>query len=153
MQRSDLYEYGDPPTFKEISEFVNNELWDDFNIFLQNTYHVLPKITYSKCPMQKGWNIKYQKSGKSLCVLYPMAGLFTALVVVGEKEISDAESLLPSFSEYTKNLIQNTRFSAGGKWLMIKVDGKPVLEDVINLISIRVKPRIEKQIYKESIFK
>jgi hypothetical protein len=28
----------------------------------------------------RGWNIKYQKSGKSICTIYPQQGYFLALV-------------------------------------------------------------------------
>lgn len=141
MEWSKLFEQSNQPTLDDISKFVNNELWQELNSFLQNAYHVLPKLTYSKCSMQKGWNLKYQKSGKSLCVFYPMPGYFTALVVVGEKEKFEVELLLPLCSEYTKTLFKSTEYSAGAKWMMMNVMDKQVFEDVKNLIKIRVKAR------------
>jgi hypothetical protein len=45
---------------------------------------VKPKLSYSGCSMDggawKGWNVKYKKSGKVLCSLYPKQGYFLALV-------------------------------------------------------------------------
>jgi hypothetical protein len=77
--------------------------------------------------MKPGWNVKYQKSGKSLCTLYPMEGFFIALVVIGNKESFEAELMLPLLSSYTQSLYQNTAFSAGGRWLMINVTDQTIL--------------------------
>lgn len=139
MEWSELFEQSNLPTWDDIGKFVNNELWQELNSFLQTTYPVLPKLAYSKCSMQKGWNLKYRKSGKSLCTLYPMQGYFIVLVVIGEKEKTETELLLPLCSEYTKTLFENTAYGSGSKWLMMDVTEKPILEDVKNLIKIRAK--------------
>ncbi len=49
------------PTFEQINEFINNPLWDKLNKTLVSTYNVEPKLEYSKCSMQRGWNVKYKK--------------------------------------------------------------------------------------------
>ncbi|KAB2952754.1 DUF3788 family protein [Heliorestis acidaminivorans] len=36
---------------------------------MEEAYQAKPHITYSKCSAQPGWNVKYKKSGKSLCTL------------------------------------------------------------------------------------
>jgi len=141
MSWDNLFREDTQPTFDKISEFINNPLWEELNAYLQDTYKVRPKLSYSKCSAQRGWNVKYQKSGKSLCTLYPMAGYFIALVVIGNKEMSDAEVLAGGCSEYTRALFHNTAFSAGGKWLMINVTDKNILQDVKRLINIRVAPK------------
>jgi len=91
--------------------------------------------------MQPGWNVKYQKSGGSLCTLYPMKGYFIALVVIGNKESFEAELTLPLLSSYTQSLYQNTAFSPGGRWLMIEVTEPAILDDVIRLVRIRAKSK------------
>jgi hypothetical protein len=141
MEWSSLYTQSDLPTFADIGEYVGSELWETLNSFLQSTYHIQPKLFYSRCSMQSGWNIKYRKSGKSLCTLYPMEGFFIALVVIGGKESRKAELMLPSYSEYTQNLYQNTAFSAGGRWLMINVTEPAILNDVISLVQIRARSK------------
>jgi hypothetical protein len=141
MEWSTIYDQNRPPSLEAISSYVNTELWQRLNSFLQNTYHIQPKLSYSSCSMQPGWNVKYQKGGKSLCTLYPMEGFFIALVVIGSKESLEAELMLSSYSEYTQSLYRNTAYSAGGRWLMINVSESAILDDVINLIQIRVKPK------------
>ncbi|RDU24959.1 DUF3788 domain-containing protein [Anaerosacchariphilus polymeriproducens] len=141
MEWNLMYHKNNPPTLKDIDDYVNSELWGKLNSNLQNTYCVQPKLSYSQCSMQPGWNIKYQKSGKSLCTLYPMEGFFIALVVVGNKNRQETEFMLPLFSKYTQDLYQNTVFSTGGCWLMIHVTGLEVLEDVKSLIQIRMNTK------------
>lgn len=141
MEWNTLYEQNNPPTLDNVGEYVGSELWENLNSFLQGTYQIQPKFSYSRCSMQPGWNVKYQKRGKSLCTLYPMKGFFIALVVIGNKESFEAELMLPSFSKYTQSLYQNTAFSAGGRWLMINVTEPKILKDVISLVQIRAKSK------------
>jgi len=115
-------------------------LWVELETYLEDTYHVSPKMSYSKCAAQPGWNVKYQKGGKSLCTLYPMEDFFIALVVVGTKEEAEVEAAmtLGLFTDYLHEMYQRVAFSCGGRWLMIRVTERAVLEDVKRLISIRV---------------
>jgi hypothetical protein len=72
------------PTESEIRDFIGTELFTDLDNHLRDSYQVKPKVAYSNCAMDKnvwrGWNIKYQKSGKSLCTIYPQQGYFLVLV-------------------------------------------------------------------------
>lgn len=79
-----------------------------------------------------------------MCTLYPMDGYFIALVVVGKKEVTEAEFMLPTFSQYTQDLYNKTDFYIGGKWLMMHVTDIEILEDIKRLIRIRVKPKLSK---------
>jgi len=87
--------------------------------------------------MQFGWNVKYKKSGRALCTLYPMEGSFIALLVIGERERMETEQILPSFTEYVQGLYRETRPGTGQKWLMIHVADEQVLGDVKRCIAIR----------------
>jgi hypothetical protein len=100
-------------------------------------------MSYSKCSAQPGWNVKYQKSGKSLCTMYPMDGFFIALIVIGAKEEAEVEAAaaLGQFTPYMTELYRRTAFSCGGRWLMIRVTDREILEDVKKLIAIRVRPK------------
>lgn len=87
-----------------------------------------------------GWNVKYKKGSRALCTLYPRLGYFTCMVSVGRKETVQAELLLPSFDPYLQALYQKADVFNGGRWLMIDVISEPVLENVKELIQLRVKP-------------
>ena len=89
-----LYSEKEPPSWEQIAEYINDPLWTVFNQRIQSAYHCDPRLEYSRCSMQAGWNIKYKKSGRSLCTLYPMQGYFIALVVIGSRELTEAELLI-----------------------------------------------------------
>lgn len=145
MEWSILYDSSIVPGEENIREYVGKAepLWTELQNYLEDTYKVPSKMTYSKCSAQPGWNVKYQKSGKSLCTLYPMEDFFIALIVIGTKEEAevDAAMTLGAFSGYLRQLYERTAFSCGGRWLMISVTNRETLEDVKRLIAIRVKPK------------
>ena len=94
-------------------------------------------MEHSRCSMQAGWNIKYKKDGKSLCTLYPMQGYFIALVVVGSRELTEAEFLMPQCSDYVQTVFKNTKIGNGQKWLMLDVRDRGIMDDVFSLINLR----------------
>ncbi len=145
MTWCELYQSDNMPSFDDVEHYIGRggTLWTELLSYIEKTYRVQPKMTYSKCAAQPGWNVKYQKSGKSLCTLYPMNDFFIALVVVGTKEETEVELLLGMLTPYVAGLYRRTSFSCGGRWLMIEVKDKAVLNDVKLLTNIRVKPKIK----------
>lgn len=125
------------PPLEIISAYVNNPLWQQLREHLETECQSKPILEYSRCSMQKGWNVKYKKAGRTLCTLYPMEGFYIALVVIGEKERAEIELALPFFTEYLRKLYHETKTGMGQKWLMINVTDHAVLEDVKQCISLR----------------
>ena len=58
-----LYSNEKSPSLEQVSEYINNPLWEEFNSRIQSAYQVKPCMEYSLCSMQAGWNIKYKKTG------------------------------------------------------------------------------------------
>lgn len=137
----EMYGQETPPTDKQIQHYIGSALWDKLNDWLQKTYGAAPKYFFSRCSMQRGWNIKYHKGGRALCTLYPMDGYFLALVVVGERERPEVELMLDGMSEYTRRLYEQTPTGHGGRWLMLEVRDEEVLRDVQTLVFARKAPR------------
>ena len=132
-----LYSNVTPPTWEQITEYIGSPLWADFNERIQSAYQVKPCMEHSRCSMQAGWNIKYKKGGKSLCTLYPMQGYFIALVVVGSRELTEAEFLMPQCSDYVQTVFKNTKTGNRQKWLMLDVRDRGIMDDVFSLINLR----------------
>ncbi|AFL99612.1 MULTISPECIES: DUF3788 domain-containing protein [Desulfitobacterium] len=143
MNWSEAFNANRQPSDDDIKAFIGQGklLWSELFSYIDAAYQVKPKLAFSQCSAQPGWNVKYQKSGKSLCTLYPMEGFFIALVVVGAKEEETVEMALGTFTSYVQSLYRKTSFSCGGRWLMIEVREQPVLNDVKSLIAIRVRPK------------
>lgn len=141
MEWKDCFPAEVQPTEEQITAFIDNPLWAVCNQYLQQAYEAKPKYSYSGCSMQAGWNIKYAKAGKSLCTLYPMEGYFIGLVVVGKKEMSAAEELMPVLSPYIQKVFAEAKVGQGQKWLMLEIKQKEVLEDAWRLIALRREPK------------
>ncbi len=125
------------PSMNTVGSFVGNALWAELCACIEEKYQARPVLEYSSCSWQPGWNVKYRKSGRSLCTLYPMKGSFTALVVISERERCETEMMLPLFSEKLREAYASAKEGNGQKWLMVDVDNSQVLEDVKKLIEIR----------------
>ncbi len=141
MEWSEIFPQERRPGAEEIIQYINHPCYKELIAFIEEAYHLPAQIEYSKCSMARGWNVKYKKGGKSLCTVYPEAGAFYCMVVVGRAEAEEAETILPSCSEYIQSLYHNTQVMNGARWMMIEVSGADVLEDVKKLIQIRVRPK------------
>ena len=97
MLNYEKFEKATQPTEAELKEFANTALFDELDSHLREVYKVKPKIAYSSCAMDnniwRGWNIKYQKSGKSLCTVYPQEGYFLTLIPGNWFEVRSEETL------------------------------------------------------------
>ena len=140
MNWIDKFSIEDKPEIKDIDNYVDSHLWNDLCEFIECTYKINPKIEYSKCSGSPGWNVKYKKSNKSLCTLYPHKNYYTSLVCIGTKESSEAELMLASMSEYVQKLYNSVKLFNNSRWLMIDITTEEILDDVKKLVLIRVKP-------------
>lgn len=125
------------PSIATIGTYVNNPLFEHLCNYVETEFQSKPVLEFSRCSLQYGWNVKYKKAGRTLCTLYPMEGYFIALIVIGDREQTETELMLPFFTEYLQQLYRETQTGMGQKWLMINVTDDAVLEDVKQCISIR----------------
>ncbi len=130
------------PTEKDILYFLEKPVsiaWIDLTSFLNINYDFVPETTfYGK---KYGWTVRYRRSGKTLCSLFPEKGSFTILLVFGKNEIQKFEELKFEFSQEIVQLHENTKKLHDGKWLWIRVHKSEDLEDVKMLIVIKKKPK------------
>lgn len=126
--------------FEELFSYIEEPAlswWLDLNAFLQNTYKAKPKMSYSKCSMQKGWNVKYQKSGKSLCTLYPEKENFIVLIVIKMEMIPIIDDMKNDFEPAVLDVVKSARPFNGTKWLMIRVESAAILKNVRELLVLK----------------
>ncbi len=128
------------PSLSDIAAWVNNPLLEELADWMKETYQVESSIEFSRCSMDRGWNIKYKKGSKALCALYVRQGWFTALVTLGANQAAELETLLPTFSAAFRKLYEKTPLFNGGKWLVVDVKKPAQLEEVQRLILMKAKP-------------
>ena len=129
-------------TAEEISDYINEpgrKLWNELISFLQDRFRVNPKITYSVCSGKPGWNVKYQKSGKSLCTLYPEKDGFVALVVVKLDLLPVIEGLQAQLDAEIIDIVRQATPFNGTLWLMVPVCRETTLTGVKELLLLKAK--------------
>ena len=88
--------------------------------------------------MQLGIWLKFKKSGKTLCTIYPRENYFTVLVVVGKKEKDAVKAILQEFNPILRDIYCQTKDGNGQRWLMIDLEDKEnMYSDIFRLIDIR----------------
>ena len=127
------------PSDKELLTAISAaDLWLDLRQYLEQSYDFQPELVfYGK---KYGWTIRYRKSGKTLCSLFPEHGAFTVLVVLGRQEGEKAVEILDELSPATRALIGSTTQLHDGKWLWIRVLEQAHVEDVKLLLAAKRKP-------------
>lgn len=134
----DLKDPSHSPTLDEIGTYIQNPVFQKFCSEIKDAYKCTEKIEYSCCSMEPGWNVKFKKSGKSLCTLYPRESYFTAMIVVGRKEKESVEEILPECTSRLQEIYKETKEGNGQRWLMIDLeDHDSMYHDVLRLIKIR----------------
>ncbi len=126
------------PTLNEMGEYVRNPVFREFCGEIMGTYRCAEKIEYSSCSMERGWNVKFKKSGKSLCTIYPREQYFTVLLVVSRKEKEAVETIMPECCAALRDIYDRTREGNGQRWLMVDLEDRDELyRDVLRGIAIR----------------
>ena len=126
------------PSEYEMSNYINNELWDKFCEFMKSNYNVNPIFEFSKCSLEFGWNIKFKKGSRTLCTVYPRENYFCVMIVIGKKEKEQFENMFHSFCIEIQEIYGDTREFNNQKWLMIDLeDEDKKYEDVKKILNIR----------------
>lgn len=141
MSWAERYPQTAQPTQEEIDAYVNSPLWVELKAFLAEQYGAAPRMEYSRCGLEPGWNMKFKKGSRSLCTVYVRSGFVTAMVSIGPKDEDAVLTLLPACTAYTQDLYHRTASSKMGRWLMVDVTTPEILEDVKALMRLRVNTR------------
>lgn len=136
----DKFDRATEPTMDQVTNFVQNPLWNQLTDYIMQTYNVKPRFEYSGCNPD-GWNVKFRKAGRSLCTLYPMENYFICLIVISQKEKVDFNEQLESFTPYLQELNNTTKEGMGQKWLMINVKDEDILPDIKQCLALRAAKR------------
>lgn len=136
------------PSMEEMSTYIEGdaeEMWHEMIAYIEDNFKVKPNIVYSACSGKPGWNVKYKKSGKALCTLYPEKGFFIVLVVLGQDNRIIFDMDRSNYSKYVLEIYDKSAIFNGTKWLMINVTDRKILEDVKRLIQTKVQKNISNE--------
>ena len=146
MNWSELYPSDRKPTMDDIAEYVGEikDLWLSLTTYIETTYQIKPKLTYSGCGMKPGWNVKYQKSGQAFGTLYPLENAVDWMIIISYKLDSLMQETLPSLSNQTADLYRSAGdYMKLGKWMMMRIDSEQTLEDFKKIVAVKLPPKIK----------
>lgn len=128
------------PDMQQVGEYITGEAkfrWKYMVSEIETDFKAKPKIAYSVCAAKPGWNIKYKKSGKALCTLYPEEDGFVALVVLSLKDMDLFNTVRQGYTAYINKLYDDVKPFKGTKWLMINVTNQKIADDVLKLMHLK----------------
>ncbi len=138
MNMIDLKDKNVVPTLEELGQAVKNPVFLQFCSEIKDTWKCKEAIEYSSCSWEPGWNVKFRKSGKTLCTIYPRECYFTVMIVINKNQKEAVEEILPGCSPELQERYDQTTEGNGQRWLMIDLEDKDALyHDVLSLIQIR----------------
>ena len=127
------------PTDSEILKTIGDSApWLELRQYLESSYDFSPELVYYG---KYGWTIRYRRSGKTLCSLFPEKGAFTALLVLGKKEAEKALSMKDQFNASVRELLDNTEQRHDGCWLWIRVLKQSDIIRIKELLRLKRKPK------------
>lgn len=145
MANERLTDISAPPSDASMEEVIGPQLveaWIALRRFLVETYAIEPVLQYGG--KRYGWNLQHRKGGRPLCDLYPECGSFTALVVLGRRELERAMAALDTFGPNVRQALESTPRYHDGCWLYIRIADPRTChrdeQDVEQLILFKQKP-------------
>jgi len=130
------------PTEKEMESFIEEqarEPWLEIRRFIEDRYDLTPETIFYGT--KYGWTVRYRKSGKTLCSLFPEKGGFTVLIVLGKKESEKALSMRDELSSKIQKILGDTEQLRDGRWLWIRLLTTKDTDDIKKLLRIKRKPK------------
>jgi hypothetical protein len=130
------------PSEKEILDYLGGkagEAWAAIVSFLRTSYDFSPELDYGGT--KYGWSIRYRRSGKSLCTLYPEKSAFTILIVLGREEVEQFEEHIDDFGTKFTELFKSAPQFHDGRWLWIRILDKSDTEGIRQLLVMKRKPK------------
>lgn len=130
------------PCAEEMIDLVGQPLYD--------VWEKLCAAIDEQYDMERLWNsggkawtyeYKYRKGSKTLCTLYAKKDCIGFMVIFGKDERAKFEEKRESISDYIQNVYDEAKTYHDGKWVMFYPKDTSMLEDFIQLLSIKRKPK------------
>ncbi|KPJ73996.1 hypothetical protein AMJ52_02320 [candidate division TA06 bacterium DG_78] len=122
---------------------AKRELWNGLVKFVSDNYRVQGEFKYYG--KKYGWALCFTKSGRALITLYPGRKGFTAQVVIGSKIDNKVKGL--NLGRNVKLVYKSAHMLHDGRWLFIKVKTKKDIKDIQQLLVLKAKPTIVKNMH------
>ncbi|SDY11899.1 Protein of unknown function [Evansella caseinilytica] len=86
------------------------------------------------------YELKYRKSSRTICTLYPKESGLCVLIIFGKAEREKFEQSRADFSKYINDFYDETHQYHDGKWMLFDVENMRTAEEIQKLIAIKRRP-------------
>jgi hypothetical protein len=134
---------GHRPTTQEVLAAVGSKrpLWENLTQFVADSYKL--KSDFAFYGKNYGWALRFRKAGKALLSLYPGQEGFTAQIIIGREQAEKA--LSSGLSQKAIEIIEDAHNYPEGRWLFIKVESEQDLNDVAQLLTVKIQTEQQKR--------
>jgi hypothetical protein len=129
------------PSREDILKFIGkqaSESWLKLEQIIRDHYDFERETVFYG--QKYGWTVRYRRSGKTFCSLFPEKGSFTVLITLGRKETERAIEVHDELSIEVNELIEKTDQLHDGRWLWVNVTNTDLIPDIMKLLQIKRKP-------------
>ena len=130
------------PTEEEMMIFIGKQagdVWVELRHFIDGNYDFVPETAFYGA--KHGWTVRYRRSGRTLCSLFPEKGGFSVLIVLGRKDSEKALSMRDELSTRMNTILRSTEQLHDGRWLWIRMLAMNDVDDVKKLLQTKRKPK------------
>jgi len=138
-----ITESGHPPVDSAVAGCIGGEAyeyWKRLADLIEKRYPKVFKPEWLFGGKKHGWSLRYKKS-KSFCTFIPEKNRFAVLIVFGAEERIRVEAIRYELSARTLKQYDEATTYHDGKWLLLTVDTDRVVDDVLQLLAIKRKPK------------
>lgn len=130
------------PSEEIVKKFLGKQAskaWMTLRQYIEGHYDFSPETAfYGK---NYGWSVRYRRSGKTLCSLFPERGAFSALIVLGKKEVEKVAGISDDLSPSVREIFFGTEQLHDGRWLWIRLKTVNDVDDIKRLLAEKRKPK------------
>jgi hypothetical protein len=132
------------PTDEIIRSFIGDVAWQrlmGFENMLRERYELNREMKFP-FGSEYGWSFRYSHKKSLLLYVFFQQGSFCCTISINDKGASQVEAILGDLLPETQELWTN-RYPCGttGGWVHYSIESDNELNDVIRLLSIKIKPR------------
>ncbi|WP_040210286.1 DUF3788 domain-containing protein [Clostridium polynesiense] len=134
------------PTEYELNELMGKDAyraWCSINNFIKDNYNM--DMIWDNGGKTGVFELKYRKSGKTFCALYPREEGIRILIIFGRNERGKFEASREYFSDDMNYFYDSTHEYHDGKWLYLDITKDTIMKDIEGLLLIKKKPNRRKE--------
>lgn len=130
------------PCREEMVALIGQPLYD--------VWEKLCTLIFDKYDMETLWNrggkaweyeYKYRRGGKTLCALYARENCVGFMIIFGRAEREKFEQERQDYSQEIQKAYDEAKTYHDGKWVMFEPKDGSILEELVNLLKIKRKPK------------